>query len=189
MFRWYVVNTYSGHEKKVQTNLERRRKSMGQEQAIRRIEVPTELVVETKDGKKVETAKRILPGYVLVQMDANDETVSLIRGTPGVTGFVGTRGGPAAKNHMPVPLSAGEVERILAQTSATAATATDARAAKPKSEFTLGQPVKIISGPLSDFDGEIIEINLEQTKLKVHVSIFERQVPVEVRFDEVRRLD
>lgn len=190
MLRWYVVNTYSGHEKKVQANLERRRRSMHQEVAIRRIVVPTEHQVETRDGQKVQVEKRVLPGYVLVQMDANDETVSLVRGTPGVTGFVGLSG-KAGKNHMPVPLPPDEVERILHQAAAAAAapTADGTKPAKAKIEFTLGQPVKIIAGPLSDFDGEIIEINAEQGRLKVHVSIFERQVPVELRFDEVRRLD
>jgi len=180
MFRWYVVNTYSGHEKKVQTNLEHRRKSMSQEHAIRRIVVPTEQQVETKDGQKVEVEKRVLPGYVLVEMDANAETVTLVRNTPGVTGFVGMQGG--GTGHMPVPLSRAEVDRVLHH---------QAPEAKPKAkiEFTLGQPVKIISGPLSDFDGEIIEINGEASKLKVHVSIFERQVPVELKFDEVRKLD
>jgi transcriptional antiterminator NusG len=180
MFRWYVVNTYSGHEKKVQANLEHRRRSMSQEHAIRRIVVPTEQQVETKDGQKVAVEKRVLPGYVLVEMDANAETVTLVRNTPGVTGFVGMTGGGAS--HMPVPLSRAEVDRVLHQQAAEA---------KPKAkiEFTLGQPVKIVSGPLSDFDGEIIEINSEAGKLKVHVSIFERQVPVELRFDEVRKLD
>jgi transcriptional antiterminator NusG len=182
MFRWYVVNTYSGHEKKVQTNLEHRRKSMGQEHAIRRVVVPTEMQVETKDGQKVQVEKRVLPGYVLVQMDANAETVTLVRNTPGVTGFVGMAGGSAT--HMPVPLSQPEVDQILH----TAAVGSEPKA-KAKAEFTLGQQVKIISGPLSDFDGEIIEINQEAGKLKVHVSIFERQVPVELKFDEIRKLD
>ena len=182
MFRWYVVNTYSGHEKKVQTNLEHRRKSMNQEHAIRRIVVPTELQVETKDGQKVQVEKRVLPGYVLVQMDANAETVTLVRNTPGVTGFVGMQG--SGVSHMPVPLSQHEVDSILH----TAAAASEPKA-KARAEFTLGEAVKIVSGPLSDFDGEIIEINPEAGRLKVHVSIFERQVPVELKFDEVKKLD
>src|SRR4029079_6966041 len=113
MFRWYVVNTYSGHEKKVQTNLEHRRKSMNQEHTIRRIVVPTEMQVETKDGQKVQVEKRVLPGYVLVQMYTNAETVSLVRNTPGVTGFVGMSGGGGGATHMPVPLSQAEVDSIL----------------------------------------------------------------------------
>src|SRR6478752_1163155 len=186
MFRWYVVNTYSGHEKKVQTNLEHRRKSMNQEHTIRRIVVPTEMQVETKDGQKVQVEKRVLPGYVLVQMDANAETVSLVRNTPGVTGFVGMSGASGGgATHMPVPLSQAEVDSILHTAAAAGAEAKP----KARAEFTLGQPVKITSGPLSDFDGEIIEINHEAGKLKVHVSIFERQVPVELKFDEVKKLD
>ncbi len=183
MFRWYVVNTYSGHEKKVQTNLEHRRKSMNAELSIRRIVVPTEMQVETKDGQKVQVEKRVLPGYVLVQMDATAETVSLVRNTPGVTGFVGMSGG--GTGHMPVPLSQSEVDSILHTAAAGSAEAKP----KARAEFNLGEAVKIISGPLSDFDGEIIEINEEAGKLKVHVSIFERQVPVELKFDEVKRLD
>ena len=123
MFRWYVVNTYSGHEKKVQTNLEHRRKSMNQEHTIRRIVVPTEMQVETKDGQKVQVEKRVLPGYVLVQMDADAETVSLVRNTPGVTGFVGMSGGGGGATHMPVPLSQAEVDSILHTAAAAGAEA------------------------------------------------------------------
>src|SRR3954451_15750312 len=122
MFRWYVVNTYSGHEKKVQTNLEHRRKSMNQEHTIRRIVVPTEMQVETKDGQKVQVEKRVLPGYVLVQMDANAETVSLVRHTPGVACVVGMSGGGGA-THMPVPLSQAEVDSILHMAAAAGAEA------------------------------------------------------------------
>ena len=183
MFRWYVVNTYSGHENKVKANLEHRRVSMKQEPFIRRIVVPTEQVVETKDGQKVQVEKRVLPGYVLVQMDMNDDTWHLVKGTPGVTGFVGAAGGGAGGR--PVPLSAGEVERIFQSATPAGAEAKP----KAKAEFTLGEPVKVVSGPLSDFDGEIIEINPEAGKLKVHVSIFERQVPVELTFDQVKKLD
>ena len=182
MFRWYVVNTYSGHENKVKQNLEHRRLSMGQEHAIRRIVVPTEHVVETKDGQSVSVEKRVLPGYVLVQMDLTDDSWHLVKGTPGVTGFVGST---ASGDRMsrPVPLSQPEVDRILHTSKAKEVKA------KAAPEFTLGQPVKVTSGPLSDFDGEIIEINAESGKLRVHVSIFERQVPVELTFDQVKKLD
>jgi transcriptional antiterminator NusG len=185
MFRWYVVNTYSGHENKVKANLEHRRVSMKQESNIRRIVVPTEHVVETKDGQKVQVEKRVLPGYVLVQMDMTDDTWHLVKGTPGVTGFVGGTSATSGAGGRPVPLSNLEVERILH--SATPA-GTEAKP-KARAEFVLGQPVKVVSGPLSDFDGEIIEINPEAGKLKVHVSIFERQVPVELTFDQVKKLD
>jgi transcriptional antiterminator NusG len=176
MFRWYVINTYSGHENKVKTNLEHRVKSMSQEEQVRRVVVPTESVVETKDGQKVQTERRLWPGYVLVHMDLNDDVWGLVKNTPGVTGFVGASG-------KPVPLSQPEVDRMLH-------TAVDRaqQQQKARAEFTLGDNVKITSGYLADFDGEIAEINEDQGKLKVLVSIFERQVPVELEFDKVKKL-
>ena len=176
MFRWYAINTYSGHENKVKTNLEHRIDSMAQQQRFRRVVVPTEQVVETKDGQKVQTEKRILPGYVLVNMDLNDEAWTVVKNTPGVTGFVGA----GAK---PVPLSQGEVDKILKTGAAVA------ERPRTQVEFQLGESVKVTSGPLSDFDGEIVEVNPEQQKLKVLVDIFERQVPVELGFDQVKKID
>ena len=177
MFRWYVINTYSGHENKVKANLEHRIVSMNQAPRFRRVVVPTEQVIETKDGQKVQIEKRVLPGYVLVNMDLNDEAWTVVKNTPGVTGFVGA----GAK---PVPLAQGEVDRIL-HTGAAAAGA----ALRSQVEFTLGESVKVTSGPLSDFDGEIVDVNADQQKLKVLVDIFERQVPVELGFDQVKKLD
>jgi transcriptional antiterminator NusG len=177
MFQWYVINTYSGHENKVKANLEHRIVSMNQAPRFRRVVVPTEQVIETKDGQKVQTEKRVLPGYVLVNMDLNDDAWTVVKNTPGVTGFVGA----GAK---PVPLAQGEVDRILH----TGAAATGA-ALRSQVEFTLGESVKVTSGPLSDFDGEIVDVNADQQKLKVLVDIFERQVPVELGFDQVKKLD
>jgi transcriptional antiterminator NusG len=176
MFQWYVINTYSGHENKVKQNLEHRIQSMNQVGKFRRVVVPTEQVIETKDGQKVQTEKRVLPGYVLVNMDMTDEAWTVVKNTPGVTGFVGA-------GNKPLPLSRSEVDRIL-HTGAGTATA-------PRStvEFQLGEAVKITSGPLADFDGEITEVNADQQKLTVLVDIFERQVPVEVGFDSVKKLD
>ena len=139
--------------------------------------MPTEQVIETKDGQKVQTEKRVLPGYVLVNMDLNDEAWSVVKNTPGVTGFVGA----GAK---PVPLSQAEVDRIL-HTGAVAG----GPAQKAQVEFALGESVKVTSGPLSDFDGEIVDVNADQQKLKVLVDIFERQVPVELGFDQVKKID
>ena len=177
MFRWYVINTYSGHENKVKANLEHRVKSMSQENVVRRVVVPTESVVETKDGQKVQTERRLWPGYVLVNMDldVDKEAWGLVKNTPGVTGFVGASG-------QPVPLSQTEVDRMLHSQATTTVVP------KQKAEFQLGESVKVISGPLSDFDGEIAEINHDQSKLKVLVSIFERQVPVELEFDKVKKI-
>jgi len=179
MFRWYVVNTYSGHEKKVQTNLEHRRKSMNQEHTIRRIVVPTEMQVETKDGQKVQVEKRVLPGYVLVQMDANAETVSLVRNTPGVTGFVG-------QGAKPSPLPRRDVENFL-QVKDEGEEAAPKRG-KPRLEYEQGETVRVKEGPFADFSGEIVEINEDQLKLKVLVNIFGRETPVELEFSQVAKL-
>jgi transcriptional antiterminator NusG len=177
VFQWYVINTYSGHENKVKTNLEHRIISMNQQPAFRRVVVPTEQVIETKDGQKVQTEKRVLPGYVLVNMNMSDEAWTVVKGTPGVTGFVGA-------GSKPVPLSQPEVERILNQGAPGAG-----QAPKAQVEFSLGESVKVTSGPLSDFDGEIVDVNPDQQKLKVLVDIFERQVPVELSFDQVKKID
>ena len=176
MFQWYVINTYSGHENKVKQNLEHRIDSMGQRQRFRRVVVPTEQVIETKEGQKVQIEKRVLPGYVLVNMDLDDNAWTVVKNTPGVTGFVGA----GAK---PVPLAQTEVDRIL-HTGAGG----DARL-RTQVEFQLGESVKVTSGPLSDFDGEIVEVNADAQKLKVLVDIFERQVPVELAFDQVKKID
>jgi transcription termination/antitermination protein NusG len=176
VFRWYVVNTYSGHENKVKTNLEHRVISMGQMGRVRRVVVPTEQVIETKDGQKVQIEKRILPGYVLVNMDLDDDVWSVVKNTPGVTGFVGA----GAK---PIPLSQPEVDKILHTGTATG------ERPRQQIEFQLGESVKVTSGPLADFDGEIVDINPDAQKLKVLVDIFERQVPVELGFDQVKKID
>ncbi|HET9461069.1 MAG TPA: transcription termination/antitermination protein NusG [Gaiellaceae bacterium] len=177
MFQWFVINTYSGHENKVKTNLEHRIVSLNQQPAFRRVVVPTEQIIETKDGQKVQTEKRVLPGYVLVNMSMSDEAWTVVKGTPGVTGFVGA----GAK---PVPLSQPEVDRILHH-----GVPVGAQATKAQVEFSLGESVKVTSGPLSDFDGEIVDVNPDQQKLKVLVDIFERQVPVELSFDQVKKID
>jgi transcriptional antiterminator NusG len=173
VFRWYVINTYSGHEKKVKANLEHRLVSMGQRERVRKIVIPTEHVVETKDGQKVQTEKRVLPGYVLVNMDMTPDALWVVKDTPGVTGFVGS-------SQEPVPLSQAEVDRILR-------TQTEARP-KVRAEFSVGEQVKVITGPLSDFTGEIAEINAEAGRLKVLVEIFGRETPADLSFDQVKKL-
>jgi transcriptional antiterminator NusG len=177
VLRWYVINTYSGHENKVKANLEHRVTSSGQAGKVRQIVVPTEQVVETsKDGQKIQTEKRVLPGYVLVQMDMDDETWTLVKNTPGVTGFVGGTG----KVSQPVPLSQAEVDRLLHIPTE----------AKPRirADLDIGDQVKIIQGPLSDFTGEIAEINHEAGRVKVLVSIFGRETPAELSFDQVKKI-
>jgi transcriptional antiterminator NusG len=176
MFRWYVINTYSGHENKVKANLEHRIVSMNQAPRFRRVVVPTEQIIETKDGQKVQTEKRVLPGYVLVNMDLTDDSWTVVKNTPGVTGFVGA-------GNKPLPLSQPEVDRILRTGHGQGAPA------RAQVEFSLGESVKVTSGPLADFDGEIVDVNPDQQKLKVLVDIFERQVPVELGFDQVKKID
>jgi transcription termination/antitermination protein NusG len=173
MFRWYVVNTYSGHEKKVKANLEHRVTSLGQQRAVRQIVVPTETVSEMKDNQKVAVEKRTMPGYVLVNMDLNDESWGLVKNTPGVTGFVGA-------SQEPVPLTQIEVDRLLHRETA--------ERPRSRAQFTLGESVKVVQGPLSDFQGEIAEINEDASRLKVLVSIFGRETPVEVGFDQVKKV-
>ncbi len=173
MFHWYVINTYSGHEAKVRANLQHRITSAGQDHVVRQIVIPTEQVVETKDGQKVTTEKRVLPGYVLVQMDMTDDSWSLVKNTPGVTGFVGA-------GNKPAPLSREEIDHLLR-------TPTEQKP-RVRADFEVGETVKIIAGPLSDFTGEIAEINQEQGRLKVLVSIFGRETPAELSFDQVKKI-
>ncbi|MEX2195675.1 MAG: transcription termination/antitermination protein NusG [Thermoleophilaceae bacterium] len=173
MFRWYAVNTYSGHEKKVKQNLEHRVVSLGQERNVRQIVIPTEIISEMKDGQKVQTERRTMPGYVLVNMELGDDSWSLVKNTPGVTGFVGPQ-------NKPVPLSQAEIDRLLNRETA--------ERPRTRAQFSIGESVKVVSGPLSDFSGEISEINEDQSRLKVLVSIFGRETPVEVGFDQVKKI-
>ena len=173
MYRWYVVNTYSGHENKVKQNLEHRVVSLGQQRSVRQVVVPTETTSEMKDGQKITVEKRTMPGYVLVNMELNDDSWQLVKGTPGVTGFVGA-------SNDPVPLTQPEVDRLLHREVA--------QKVATKAQFSIGESVKVISGPLSDFSGEISEINQDASRLKVLVSIFGRETPVEVGFDQVKKI-
>jgi len=186
MFRWYVINTYSGHENKVKHNLEHRVQTMGQARKVRQVVVPTEQVQEIKDGRKVSVEKRTMPGYVLVQMDMTDDAWGLVKNTPGVTGFVGSR-------NKPLPLSQSEVDNLLhtetpAQAAAAAGGGGGGSQPKPRAQYEIGETVKVIAGPLSDFSGEIAEINDDAAKLKVLVSIFGRETPVEVGYDQVKKV-
>ena len=173
MFRWYVINTYSGHENKVKQNLEHRVVSLNQSRNVRQIVIPTEQVSEMKDGQKVQTERRTMPGYVLVNMDLNEDSWTLVKGTPGVTGFVGAQ-------QKPVPLSQAEIDRLLNRETA--------ERPRTRAQFSIGESVKVVSGPLSDFSGEISEINEDGAKLKVLVSIFGRETPVEVGYDQVKKI-
>ncbi|MGN0034169.1 MAG: transcription termination/antitermination protein NusG [Coriobacteriales bacterium] len=173
--KWYVLHTYSGYENKVKTNLEHRIESMNLENNIFDIQIPTETVTEIKEGgRRVTSDKKIFPGYVLVRMELDDRSWSAVRNTPGVTGFVGSRGKPSA-------LSREEYNKIMRRT-------TSNTPKKTSTDFVVGQTVKIVSGPLADFDGVIAEVNADTGKVKVMVSIFGRETPVELMFDQVARI-
>ena len=187
MYRWYAIHTYSGHENKVRNNLEHRCESLGQRRAIRQIVVPTETVQEIKDNQKVAVEKRTMPGYLLVEMDMNDNSWQLVKGTPGVINIVGE--GKAGEDSMkPVPLTRGEVDRLLKRDQSSGPGAASTASARPAAQYEIGEQVKVISGPLADFSGEIAEINEDAAKLKVLVSIFGRETPVEVGFDQVKKV-
>jgi transcriptional antiterminator NusG len=173
--RWYVIHTYSGHESKVKTILEREVKIQGMEDKITNVIIPTEEIVEMKNGKKTTSAKKFLPSYILVEMEMTKETWHLVRNTPGVTSFVSAGDKPQA-------LQSEEVDRIMMQMDRTQTKATS------EIPFKIGDPVKVIDGPFTDFSGVVNEINAERGKLKVMVSIFGRSTPVELNFLQVRSI-
>lgn len=171
--KWYVLHTYSGYENKVKKNLETRIETMGLENNVFGIEIPTEMVTEIKEGgRRVESEKKVFPGYVLVRMEMDDRSWAAVRNTPGVTGFVGSQGNPE-------PLTREEFNKIMKRSSVVG----------PKkvtsSSLEVGQAVKVVSGPLADFDGTVSEVSPEAGKVKVMVSIFGRETPVELSFDQV----
>jgi len=174
--KWYVVHTYSGYENKVKTNLEKRVESMGMEDKIFRVLVPMEEEIETKDGNKKTTMKKIFPGYVLVEMIMTDDSWYVVRNTPGVTRFVGSSGAGSK----PTPLLDDEAKAILKQMGM--------EEARPKVDFVLKENVKVTDGPFKNFVGHIEEINVEKQKLKVLVNMFGRETPVELDFTQVEKM-
>ncbi len=177
--RWYVVHTYAGYENKVKSNLHSRAVSMNMEDRIYEVVIPMEDVIEFKNGKKVVVQKKVFPGYLLCRCELDDDSWSVIRNTPGVTGFVG----PGTK---PTPLSRREVEGIL-QVKVEGAEAPPKRS-RPRLEHEVGETVRVKEGPFADFSGQIAEINEDQLKLKVLVNIFGRETPVELEFSQVAKL-
>ncbi len=170
--KWYVVHTYSGHERKVKANLEKRIASTGMEGSIFRIVVPTEEKIEKKKGKNEVVKKRIFPGYILLQMDLNDKSWYVVKNTPGVIGFVsgGTK---------PLPVEKEEIDEILRSMGE--------KAKKISVEFDVGDQVVVTDGPFEDFDGIVKEIHPEQGKAKVLVSMFGRETPVELEFSQIQK--
>jgi len=177
--RWYVVHTYAGYENKVKSNLESRISSMNMEDRIFEVVIPMEEVAEIKAGKRVFVQRKVFPGYLLCRCDLDDDSWSVIRQTPGVTGFVG----PGTK---PTPLPRSEVEAIL-QVRPEGVEGQKHRN-KPRLEHQVGDTVRVKEGPFADFSGQIAEINEDQLKLKVLVNIFGRETPVELEFSQVAKL-
>ncbi len=174
---WYVVHSYAGYEKKVKGNLANRTISLNMEDYIFQIEVPEEEVMEIKNGQRKMVKRNIYPGYVLVRMELSDESWSVVRNTPGVTGFVGNA-------HNPSPLSMDEVEKILAPRPVKKSDKPEIRVV----DFEVGESVTVMDGPFATLPASISEIMPEQAKLKVLVSIFGRETPVELSFNQVQKL-
>jgi transcriptional antiterminator NusG len=170
---FYAIHTYSGYEERVKKNLDQRIKSMGAEDKIFQVIIPTEEEVEIKSGQKRTIQRKILPGYVLVEMKMSDQSWAIVRNTPNVTGFVGSGG-------KPVPLKKEEVDKILKQMRA--------ETPKVKVGFKEGQSVRVTDGPFTDFVGIVDEVEVEKGKVKVLLSLFGRETPVELDFLQVEKL-
>src|SRR5918997_4968690 len=171
--QWYVIHTYSGYENKVKTNLEHRVESMGVQDKIFQVVIPTEEEIEIKDGQRRTVQRKVFPGYVLVEMMMGDDSWYVVRNTPGVTGFVGAGTRPTA-------LEDSEVKRILKQMKM--------EAPKVKVSFSKGERVKVVDGPFTDFIGVVDDINPEKGKVRVLVSFFGRETPVDLDFLQVARI-
>lgn len=171
--RWYVVHTYSGYENKVKTNLEKRIEYMNMGEKIFRVEVPQKPVTKIKDGKKTEREEKIYPGYVLVEMIMDEDSWYVVRHTAGVTKFVGS-----AKK--PIPAKDSEIKKILFKTQTTVT--------KVELDIKVGDKVRIVSGPFSDFIGDITEVYPDKSKLRATVSIFGRETPVELEYKQIQKV-
>ncbi len=174
--RWYVVHAYSGFEKSVQRALRERVQRAGMQEVFGQILVPEEEVVEMRSGQKSITQRKFFPGYVLVEMEMNDESWHLVKSTPKVTGFIG---GTATK---PTPISEKEVEKIMHQIQE------GVEKPRPKVLFEIGEMVRIKEGPFADFNGNVEEVNYEKSRMRVAVVIFGRSTPVELQFDQVEKV-
>ena len=173
--RWYIVHVYSGMEKSVQRALVERIERAELQDQFGQILIPSEEVVEVKNGKKTITQRRIFPGYVLVEMDLTDESWHLVRSTNRVTGFLGGSG------NRPTPISQREVDEILSQMEE------GTEKPRPKVLFEVGELVRVKEGPFADFNGNVEEVNYEKSKVRVSVTIFGRSTPVELDFDQVEK--
>lgn len=171
--KWYVIHTYSGYENKVKANLEKRIESMNMEGKIFRILVPMEDEVEVKDGKRKVSKRKILPGYVLVEMIMTDDSWYVVRNTPGVTGFVGS-------GSKPIPLSDAEAKQIIRQMGA--------EEPRQRVDLVPGENVRVVAGPFENFIGQVEEVNVEKGKVRVMISMFGRETPVELDFAQIEKI-
>lgn len=173
--RWYVIHAYSGFEKQVKRSLEERIRRSGMEDKFGEILVPTEEVVEMREGQKRRSERKFFPGYVLVQMELDDDTWHLVKEVPRVMGFIGGR------SDRPAPISDKEAEAILNRVRE------GAEKPRPKVLFEVGEVVRVTDGPFTDFNGVVEEVNYEKSRLRVGVSIFGRSTPVELEFSQVEK--
>ncbi|KUP98093.1 transcription termination/antitermination protein NusG [Thermobifida cellulosilytica] len=180
---WYVVHTYAGYENRVKANLESRTQSLNMEDYIFQVEVPTQEVTEVKSGKRQQVTEKVLPGYVLVRMELTDESWAAVRNTPGVTGFVGL-------SNRPAPLSLQEVADLLAPEPEAEEEQARKKEAEPRGdvEYEVGESVTVMDGPFATLPATVSEINPDTQKLKVLVSIFGRETPVELAFNQVSKI-
>jgi len=172
--KWYVVHTYSGHEGKVRENLMERFNSLGLKEKVGDLLIPMEDVVEIRQGKKIVSTRKFFPGYILINMEIDDEIWYLIKNTPKVTGFLGDA-------NKPTPLDDSEIEKIMEQLRGAA------EKPKPKVAYEQGESVRVIDGPFANFTGVIEEVNLDRGKVKLMVSIFGRATPIELDFSQVKK--
>ncbi|WP_286150093.1 transcription termination/antitermination protein NusG [Mycobacterium sp. ST-F2] len=192
---WYVIHSYAGYENKVKANLETRVQNLDVGDYIFQVEVPTEEVTEIKNGQRKQVNRKVLPGYILVRMDLNDESWGAVRNTPGVTGFVGATSKPSALSLDDVVkflLPQGAAKKPAKTTAAAAASGGDSEATLARPEilvdFEVGESVTVMDGPFATLPASISEVNAEQQKLKVLVSIFGRETPVELTFTQVSKI-
>lgn len=177
--RWYVIHTYSGYENKVKTDLEHRIEIYGLQDKVVDIKIPTEEVTELKEGGKRETKEnKVFPSYVLVRMEVDDNTWAVVRNTPGVTGFVGLDG-------KPTPLRRDEFDKIMRRSGDCSVRSTEPAPKRTNINLEVGQAIKVVSGPLADFDGQVSEVMSESGKVKVMLTIFGRETAVELTLGQI----
>jgi len=178
MSRWYIIHAYSGFENKVRDQIMSEAKRLGLEQLVEQVEVPTETVTEIKRGKKVQTERKFMPGYVLAKLELNDDVYHLVKNTPKVTGFLGPNGKPQ-------PIPDAQASRMLDTTDESAALAPKQ---KISVDYEIGDSVKVLDGPFASFNGVVEEVDEGRSRVKVAVSIFGRATPVELEFGQVEKL-